>query len=186
MSSLGRCRRTRIRTLGHLLGLTMAFAFGASSDPGRAAVAWLDGVVATTRMISVSGSLSFGDVPVGDLRQLTIMIVNSSSATVTVAGLHVTGGLQAHTYASWSGGTIGPGASQPIRIRFAPFAPGPYRGFVTVIGNHASGASTVSISANVIDAPDDDPGNLWRVAGQRSWQLLAAGTRPSRRPATAS
>jgi len=146
------------------LSVVLAFVLGGWHGAGGGPVTQVVGPAAVTRLISVDGSLSFGEVPVGERRALTIMLVNSGNAPLTVRGLYVTGGLQAHTSASWSGGTVAAGASQPIRIAFAPFAPGPYRGFVRVIGDQTSGASTVAISATVThDGDDEPPGQLRRL-----------------------
>jgi hypothetical protein len=163
-----------MRTLVLVLGLTVSFALGGRCGAGGRLVAAVVGPAAT-RLISVDGSLDFGEVPVGGRRVLTILLVNSGNAPLTVRGLDVTSGLQAHTSANWSRGTMAAGATQPIRIAFAPFAPGPYRGFVSVVGDQTSGASTVAISAQVTEAADDaPPSQLQRVmAAPRREHMVA-------------
>ena len=64
---------------------------------------------AATRIINVSGNLAFGDVLVGGQRDLSYTITNSGNATLTVTGTTVTGGLDAHTIASWTNGQIAGG-----------------------------------------------------------------------------
>jgi hypothetical protein len=99
-----------------------------------------------TRIIGVSGNLAFGDVPVGSERTATMTISNSGNSALTVTSLGVTGGLADHTAATWTRGTIAPGASQAVTVAFSPTAPGSYSGVVTVNGDQTSGTSTLAIS----------------------------------------
>jgi hypothetical protein len=101
---------------------------------------------ATTRIIAISGSLAFGEVAVGSQRDLSITISNSGNATLTVTGLSVTGGLSAHTTATWTSGQIAPGSSQAVTIRFAPTSAGSFSGTVTVNADQTSGTNTIAIS----------------------------------------
>jgi len=103
-----------------------------------------------TRVIAVTGSLTFGQVFVGAERELTMTITNSGTATLTVRGLSVTGGLADHLFASWSSGTIAAGASQAVVVRFAPRAGGTFSGTVIVEADHTSGTNTLAISATAL------------------------------------
>ena len=103
---------------------------------------------ATTRIIGVSGNLAFGDVAVGGSRDLTMTIANTGNAVLTVTSLSVSGGLVAHTTASWTSGTIAAGGSQSVNITFAPTAAGSYSGTVTVNGDQTAGSTTIAISGN--------------------------------------
>lgn len=99
-----------------------------------------------TRVIGLSGSLAFGDVPVGGQRDLTFTIANSGTQALTVTGMTVTGGLATHTTASWTSGTIAAGGSQTVSVRFAPTTAGSYNGTLTVNGDQTSGTNTMPIS----------------------------------------
>lgn len=155
--------RVVIGSLSAVLMFIAGVAAGAGDGMPRA---WMREVAGATRVVSVAGSLAFGAVPLGDHRTVVVTIVNFGNAPLSVRGLHVTGGLQAHMVADWSSGTIPAGAAQPVRIRFVPFLPGPFRGFVSVIGDQTSGAGTLAMSATVTEGPaDDGVGNLWRVTG---------------------
>ncbi len=84
-----------------LLPLTIACGGGEGSTPTSPSAATPS---APTRIISVSGNLAFGDVPVGSQRELSYTITNSGNATLTVTGTTVSGGLVTHTTASWTSG----------------------------------------------------------------------------------
>ncbi|MGD9902594.1 MAG: choice-of-anchor D domain-containing protein [Vicinamibacterales bacterium] len=105
-----------------------------------------------TRIITVSGSLAFGDVPVGSQRDLSFTIGNAGTAPLTVSGMSVSGGLASHTTASWTSGTIAPGGSQTVTVRFAPTSAGSYGGILTVNGDQTSGSNTVAISGTASGA----------------------------------
>ncbi len=101
-----------------------------------------------SRIANVSGNLAFGDVPVGSSRDLTMTIANPGTATLTVTGLSVSGGLVSITSASWLSGTIAAGGSQAVTIRFSPTAAGSFSGTVTVNGDQTSGTNSIPISGN--------------------------------------
>ncbi|MCC7176946.1 MAG: choice-of-anchor D domain-containing protein [Acidobacteria bacterium] len=124
-----------------LLPLAIACGGGESSPTAPSATP-----PATTRIIAITGSLAFGEVAVGNQRDLSITISNSGNATLTVTGMSVTGGLSAHTTASWTSGPIAPGASQSVTIRFAPTSAGSFSGTLTVNADQTSGTNTIAIS----------------------------------------
>jgi hypothetical protein len=101
-----------------------------------------------TRIINVSGNLAFGDVAVGSLRDLTYTITNSGTASLTISGTTISGGLVSHTSFSFTSGTIGPGATQTVSVRFQPTVPAAFSGTITVIGDQTSGTNTLAISGN--------------------------------------
>lgn len=100
-----------------------------------------------TRVIAVSGALAFGEVPVGGQREATFTIANTGTAALTVSGLSVSGGFASQSTASWTSGTVAPGGSQTVTIRFAPTTAGSYAGTLTVNGDQTSGNNTLPISA---------------------------------------
>lgn len=101
----------------------------------------------TTRIIGVSGNLAFGEVPVGTTRDATMTISNTGTATLTITGFTVTGGLSSILTASWTSGTIAAGGSQAVTIRIAPTEAGTYSGTLTVNGDQTSGTNTLPVSA---------------------------------------
>lgn len=103
-----------------------------------------------TRIVGVSGNLSFGDVPVGSSRDASFTITNTGTTTLTVSGMSVSGGLASHITASWTSGTIAAGGSQTVSVRFQPTATGSYSGTITVNGDHTGGTNTIAVSGNAV------------------------------------
>lgn len=132
-----------VRMLGFaLLPLTIACG-GGKSITGPSSTQ-----TATTRIIGVSGSLAFGDVPVGGQRSLSYTITNTGNATLTVSGTTISGGLGSQTLFSWTNGQIAAGSSQSVTVRFQPTAAGNYSGTIAVMGDQTSGSNTVSTSGS--------------------------------------
>lgn len=127
-----------------LLPLVVACGGGSSSPTAPSAPP----APAVTRIITLTGSLAFGDVPVGSQRDLTFTIGNSGTSGLTISGLSVSGGLASQLTASWTSGLIGPGGSQAVTLRFAPASSGAYTGTLTVNGDQTSGTNTLPVSAN--------------------------------------
>jgi hypothetical protein len=105
-----------------------------------------------TRVIAVSGSLAFGEVPVGSQRDATFTIANTGTAALAVSGISVSGGFVSQSTASWTTGTVAPGGTQAVTIRFAPTTAGSYAGTLTVNGDQTSGTNTIPISATATAA----------------------------------
>lgn len=99
---------------------------------------------AATRVISISGNLAFGDTLVGSSWTGTMTIANSGNATLTVTSMTGPSGFTA----SWTNGTIAPGASQQVTIGFNPTQPGVYSGVITLQADHTSGTNTINVSAS--------------------------------------
>ncbi|MGE0816161.1 MAG: choice-of-anchor D domain-containing protein [Vicinamibacterales bacterium] len=124
-----------------LLSLVVACGKGGSSPTGPSSTS-----SSPTRIIAVSGNLAFGDVPVGDQRDLTYTITNSGNATLTVTGTTISGGLASQTLFSFTQGAIAPGDSRTVTVRFQPTTAGSYSGVITVNGDQTSGNNTTPIS----------------------------------------
>jgi len=106
--------------------------------------------VASTRILGLTGSLAFGDVSVGSSAERTFTITNTGNAPLVVSGMTVTGGLASILTASWTNGSIAPGASQNVLVRVSPTTPGGFSGTVTVNGDQTSGVNTLPISLNAV------------------------------------
>ncbi|MEZ5283231.1 MAG: choice-of-anchor D domain-containing protein [Vicinamibacterales bacterium] len=127
-----------------LLPLTLACGGGGSSSPtGPSTTA-----PANTRVISVSGNLTFGDVAVGSRRELGFTIANTGTTTLTVSGMSVSGGLASQLAASWTSGQIPPGGTQPVTVTFQPTSAGSFTGVLTVNADHTGGTNTIAVSAH--------------------------------------
>lgn len=108
---------------------------------------------AGTRIISLSGSLSFGTVPVGQSSERSLTIANTGNLPLTVTCVTVPTGFTS----SWTGGSIAAGLSQLTVIRFTPSAAQSYSGTVTVCADHTSGTNTSAISGTGSAAPLQPP-----------------------------
>jgi hypothetical protein len=95
-----------------------------------------------TRIIRLQAILEYGDVAVGSTADRELRIFNDGNAALTVTGLTGPSGYTA----SWTSGTIAPGASQVSTVRFSPTAATTYNGTVTVLSDATSGANTTPIS----------------------------------------
>jgi len=94
----------------------------------------------TTRIIQLTGNLTFGNVTVGQTSQGTLTIQNTGSSTLTVSGITYPTGFNGN----WSGGTISPGNLKDVTVTFAPTSDSSYGGQITVNSNKTSGDNTIS------------------------------------------
>jgi len=105
-------------------------------------------VTISTRIISLTGSLAFGDVIVNKTRQLTFTIQNTGNSTLTVSSITYPAGFNG----SWNG-TIPAGGSQNVTVTFSPTAVQAYTGTVTVNSDKTAGTDTIAISGSGIADP---------------------------------
>lgn len=136
-------RRPALFALGVLAALSIAC--GGSDSPSTPTA---PSTSTPTRVMSLSGSLTFGGVDVGDSREQSFTISNTGTAPLAITGMTATGGFADHSNASWTSGTIAPGGSQVVTVRFTPKATGTFNGTFTVNGDQTSGANTLPITAS--------------------------------------
>lgn len=129
-----------------LLSFVVACGGGGSSSPTSPSPS----PSTPTRIVGVSGNLAFGDVAVGSSRDLTYTITNSGTSTLTISNTTISGGLASQTVFSFTNGTIAPGGSQTVTVRFQPTTAGSYSGTITVNGDQTSGSNTVAISGTAV------------------------------------
>jgi hypothetical protein len=101
----------------------------------------------TTRVISISGSLAFGSVLVGESRALSFTIANTGTSPLTVTSVQGPDSFVPQSTVSWFQGTIGAGGSQVVTVTFRPTSAGNHSGVLTVVADQTSGANTISVSA---------------------------------------
>lgn len=101
-----------------------------------------------TRIISLSGSLSFGSVDVGAKATATFTIANQGNALMTITSLTVPSGMGSVLAASWTSGTIPPGLSQTVTVQFQPVAAIDYAGNITVVGDQTAGTNTIAFAGS--------------------------------------
>lgn len=95
-----------------------------------------------TRVISLSGSLAFGNVNVGSSSGATMTISNTGNSTLSVSSITYPSGFSG----SWSGGTIAASSSQNVTVTFSPSSETSYNGTITVNSDKTSGTNTISCS----------------------------------------
>ena len=135
--------RSLVRAVGRTVVLVAVAVSGCEkASPTAPTPASTSTSSSATRVISLSGSLAFGAVEIGKTAELTLTIGNSGTGTLSVTGITVPG---AYT-PNWSSGTIAPGGSQQVTVRFAPAAAQNYDGTLVVNGDHTSGANTAPLS----------------------------------------
>jgi hypothetical protein len=139
------------RTFAAVLLFTLA-ACGGGNDGGGSPTGPTP--TTATRIITITGDLTFGPVSVGASANRSMRIANSGTDTLTVTGMTGPNGYTA----SWTSGAIPPGGSQDVAVRFSPTEPRSYDGRLTVNGNHTSGINTISLFGNG-DAPP------WTMSG---------------------
>jgi len=98
-------------------------------------------------LISLEGSLAFGNVLEGTSANRTLSITNTGTAALVVSGISYPDGFSGN----WSG-TVAPGASQNVTVTFAPAAAQSYGGSLSVASNASGGASTLAVSGTGVPA----------------------------------
>jgi hypothetical protein len=97
---------------------------------------------ATTRIIGMSGNLTFGNVKVGSTANATMTVSNTGNSPLTVSGINYPAGFTGN----WASGTIAAGGSQDVTVTFTPSAAQPYSGTITVSSDATSGTNTIAAS----------------------------------------
>lgn len=103
-----------------------------------------------------SGTLSFGSQPVSTLSQAqTVTVTNTGTVPLTVSGVTFTGaGATDFFFGSWScGGSVAPGSSCQLAVRFAPSAPGPRAATLTIVSNDPVGPANVQLTGTGAQPP---------------------------------
>ena len=116
---------------------------------------------ASTRIINVSGDLAFGNVNLGNSPTRTFTIANSGNAVLTFTGMNAVGGTgNAGFTASPTSGTVAPGSSVAVTVRFTPTLAQSYSNVLTVAADHTSGNNTINVSGTGVN---NSP--LWTQSG---------------------
>jgi hypothetical protein len=100
----------------------------------------------STKIISLSGNLAFGDVTEDKTATSTLTIRNTGNATMTVTGITYPTGFSGN----WASGSIASGSSQAVTVTFAPTAAATYGGNIVVNSNATSGSDFIAASGTGI------------------------------------
>jgi hypothetical protein len=104
---------------------------------------------APTRVVNLTGLLSFGNLPVGGTNQKSLAIKNTGNRPLTISSISYPTGFSGN----WNGGTIAPGDSQVVTVTFAPASGQTYSGAIVVESNKTAGGNTILASGTGI-APE--------------------------------
>jgi hypothetical protein len=97
---------------------------------------------ALTRIIGVSGDLSFGSVTTGLTATTVLTITNCGNVLLTVTDITYPAGFSG----AWSG-TLEAGNATTVTVTFAPMAAQSYSGTVTVVSDKTAGENTITASS---------------------------------------
>jgi GH25 family lysozyme M1 (1,4-beta-N-acetylmuramidase) len=97
---------------------------------------------ASSKIITLNGTLNFGDVMVGSSSSLQLSLVNDGKAPLAVGSVNYPNGFTG----SWSSGTIASGQSVRITVTFSPGALGAYAANITFNSDATSGISCIPVS----------------------------------------
>jgi len=130
----------------------------------------------TTRIISLSGDTTFGDVYINESATTILKISNTGNSTLHVTGITYPSGFSG----SWTG-DISAGSFHDITVTFAPTQMETYGGTLTVSSNKTSGTNTKSVSgtgtqiATTIIVTSPNGGETWNVGETRNITWTVSG-----------
>lgn len=105
-----------------------------------------------TKIIVLAGDLAFGSVDVGSSATRTFTIGNTGNTVLTFTGLScATGTSTAAFSASPLSGTVPPGTTVTITVRFAPTAAQGYGCVLTVAADHTGGENRINMSGSGVN-----------------------------------
>jgi hypothetical protein len=116
------------------------------ADSGNWDHFWANLAPDPTRIISLSGSLAFGNVALGSFSEAPMTISNTGNSALTVSGITYPSGFSGN----WSSGMIAVGDSQIVTVTFSPSSASSYGGPITVNSDKTSGTNTISCSGTAI------------------------------------
>jgi hypothetical protein len=108
---------------------------------------------AATRIISIEGTLAFGDVRLGQTAELVLTIRNNGNATLTLGDVTAPASIASLVSITGSSRTVAPGATATLTFRFTPTATGAVSGTITINADHTSGTNTVTLTAVGVGVP---------------------------------
>ena len=122
--------------------------------------------VAATKVVSVAGDLAFGNVNLGETPTRTFTIGNSGNAALTFTGLNAIGGTGAAGFTTnITSGTVAPGATVTVTLRFTPTSAQFYSNVLTVAADQTSGNNAINVSGTGINTPPPPAANSVTVTG---------------------
>lgn len=107
---------------------------------------------AATRVITVTGDLAFGYVDLGLSAERTFTIKNSGTEMLTFTSMSAVGGTGTAGYSETPlSGTIAPGASQAVTVRFTPTIAQVYSHVLTIESDRTSGSNQITVTGTGVN-----------------------------------
>ena len=125
------------------------------------------GVLLPTRIISLSGTLSFGNVTTGATATARLTIANAGNTNLTVASISYPSG-----FSGAFSGAVAAGGVTNLTVTFAPTALTSYGGTITVNSDATSGTSTISASGTGVSLPT----RIISLSGNLAFGNVTTGT----------
>jgi hypothetical protein len=125
------------------------------------------GLVAPTKVISLTGNLSFEDLQVGETSTKVLTINNNGNTQLSVTDISLPIGFSAN----WISGAIAANESKNVTITFSPVARQVYSGIITVTSDATSGTNMIQISGKGLVAPT----KVISLTGNLSFEDLQVG-----------
>jgi hypothetical protein len=146
---------------------TFTVGLMAANSGGSSSVTNLALTIVHTRIISVSGNLSFGALGINQTASRTLAISNTGTGNLTVTGITYPAGFSGNLSGNL---TVAPNTSQNVTVTFTPTAPGSYAGNLVVLSNASSGNASIATSGTGVAM--SLPGSF---SGLRLWLRADAG-----------
>lgn len=131
------------------------------------------GVLAATRVITLSDSLAFGNVVTNTTALGMLTITNTGNSTLTISNISFPVGFGG----AWSG-SLEPGEATNVIVVFEPSESRDYSGFVRVYSDATSGLDSVSVSGTGIGSAPPAP--VIKLVGDLAFGEVIVGTTASR------
>lgn len=154
-------------------GILLGGYFSIVASQSRNRVARLLAPTAT-RVIELSGDLSFGNVQTGQSLMRTLTIRNTGNLSLSVTNLSYPSGFSGN----WGGGSIPSGDEQTVTVTFAPSSEQSYGGNIVVTSNATDGTNTIPVSGQGTAVPT--PTRVIELSGSLSFGNVASGQTATR------
>jgi Carboxypeptidase regulatory-like domain/HYDIN/CFA65/VesB-like, Ig-like domain len=106
-----------------------------------------------TKIMAIEGSLAFGDVVVGQSKDLTLTVRNTGTASLTLGDVSAPASIAPMMTATNASKVVAPGSSTSMTIRFSPTSAGSVSGMITIGADQTSGTNTIAMSGTGMNAP---------------------------------
>lgn len=107
-----------------------------------------------TKIISITGDLTFGNVAIGSQPSRQVTITNNGNAALNISSISVPNGYGV----DWQNGQIASGQSKTINIIFTPLnTVSIYNGTMQVLSDATSGSGSLSVTGAGINIPSSGP-----------------------------